>query len=449
MFPSIVSFWNSPKGDRVTVWQVSEGGYSYKLESRGGGSKTINKSYDDVKLLLQQRGYTEEGSENNGLEKVDEEERDYSKRPQYAMNIVHGKKGHQTRTPLGKSGPIEYSFDAGQSWGKSPTPTTWGTKKVEEAGKVVNNFTGDDIKALERMDDLQAIKQRAFELISTPSAKPMKPEKVAWFKRHLETKNSKLSVIKMMYDLLLSGEGNAVIGNKFGMAKNSYQARFNEADETDIVGLPANKFFVVSGGTIFPEPYDTLEDATRMVAKYRSIGHHDGRVVKSGNPIDMNKALAAKKAKDTELDTAYKTKYPNGQNYNDGVDPNINAWRQHPVGETAGDQKAAYGVQYKVFAGKEGRITTKEKWFKSSELRQKFCDKVEQLGNFYEFDGYSDPQGVEEGNDFVPDLGINAKANMQRPKDPKSAPKTTIQKAADKGIAAADKSFAEKQKRRN
>ena len=82
-------------------------------------------------------------------------------------------------------------------------------------------------------------------LISKPSAKPMRPEKVEWFKNALEKMNSPLKVIKLMYDLLLSGEGHSVVGSRSSMNPNSYRQRFNEQDaaEGDKIGnMPADKF---------------------------------------------------------------------------------------------------------------------------------------------------------------------------------------------------------------
>jgi hypothetical protein len=101
---------------------------------------------------------------------------------------------------------------------------------LEEARKPMVNFDAEDIKKLEKIRDLETLKTQAFMLISRPSEKPMKPEKVAWFKSALERMNSPLKVIKLMYDLLLSGEGHAVIGSKSSMDPNSYRARFNEQD---------------------------------------------------------------------------------------------------------------------------------------------------------------------------------------------------------------------------
>jgi hypothetical protein len=73
MYPAIISFWNNSQGDRITIWQMNEGGYLYQIESRSGASKLVQKSYDEVKLALQQRGYTEEDAEPEvGVEKVEE-----------------------------------------------------------------------------------------------------------------------------------------------------------------------------------------------------------------------------------------------------------------------------------------------------------------------------------------------------------------------------------------
>jgi hypothetical protein len=95
-------------------------------------------------------------------------------------------------------------------------------------GKADYNFDIEDLKRLERIRDLATLKAQALALISKPSAKPMKPEKVEWFKNALERMNSPMKVIKLMYDLLLSGEGNAVVGTRSSMNPNSYRQRFGE-----------------------------------------------------------------------------------------------------------------------------------------------------------------------------------------------------------------------------
>jgi len=64
------------------------------------------------------------------------------------------------------------------------------------------------------------------------------------------------------------------------------------------------------------------------------------------------------------------------------------------------DSRKPFGVRYKVFAGREGRVTTREYWTSSEQKLQRAVAKIEALDNFYEIDGYSYPkesQGVAEG----------------------------------------------------
>jgi hypothetical protein len=107
---------------------------------------------------------------------------------------------------------------------------------VGEAKKSDYNFDVEDLKRLERITDLETLKTQALALISKPSAKPMKPEKVQWFKNALERMNSPLKVIKLMYDLMLSGEGNSVIGSRNSMNPNNYRQRFGEQDVSEDFG---------------------------------------------------------------------------------------------------------------------------------------------------------------------------------------------------------------------
>jgi hypothetical protein len=69
------------------------------------------------------------------------------------------------------------------------------------------------------------------------------------------------------------------------------------------------------------------------------------------------------------------------------------------------DSRKPFGVRYKVFAGREGRLTTREYWTSSEEKLQRAVAKIEALDNFYEIDGYSYPkeqQGVTEGSEQKP-----------------------------------------------
>jgi hypothetical protein len=108
-------------------------------------------------------------------------------------------------------------------------------KKGVAEGKADYNFDAEDLKRLERIRDLPTLKTQALALISRPSAKPMKPEKVEWFKNALERMNSPIKVIKLMYDLLLSGEGHAVVGSRSSMNPNSYRQRFGEQGVAEAV----------------------------------------------------------------------------------------------------------------------------------------------------------------------------------------------------------------------
>lgn len=60
---------------------------------------------------------------------------------------------------------------------------------------------------------------------------------------------------------------------------------------------------------------------------------------------------------------------------------------------TAGND---YGVRYRVFAGKEGRLTTKEFWAKSEAALEKAIDKIQDQANFYEIDSYHYPPSKKD-----------------------------------------------------
>ena len=92
------------------------------------------------------------------------------------------------------------------------------------------------------------------------------------------------------------------------------------------------------------------------------------------------------------------------------------------VAEGEYDSRKPFGVRYKVFAGREGRMTTREYWTSSEEKLQRAVDKIQALNNFYEIDGYSYPkesQGVAENkaagiNKMFNNLGDPVYANLQR-----------------------------------
>lgn len=131
--------------------------------------------------------------------------------------------------PGAKPGTIALKPDATGNALK-PGMTVTSDTATSEAIKA-DNFTAQDLKGLEHIKDLDELKAKAFELISTPSKHPMKPEKIEWFKGVLDRASNPMQVIKLMYDLLLSGEGHGVVGSKGSMKRNSYRDRFSESAE--------------------------------------------------------------------------------------------------------------------------------------------------------------------------------------------------------------------------
>lgn len=92
------------------------------------------------------------------------------------------------------------------------------------------NFTPEDIKRLENISDLGSLKSAAFKLLSKPSERPMKPEKVAWFRQALDSKQTHDAVIKLMWDLYLAGSDMSVIGSRYSTKPNTYRQTFGEAE---------------------------------------------------------------------------------------------------------------------------------------------------------------------------------------------------------------------------
>jgi hypothetical protein len=154
-----------------------------------------------------------------------------------------------------------------------------------DEGKADYNFDADDLKRLERIRDLSTLKTQALALISRPSAKPMKPEKVEWFKNALDRMNSPIKVIKLMYDLLLSGEGHAVVGSRSSMNPNSYRQRFGEQGVaegwSDAVvarrtGQPRTPYAVYIKGKKWKD-FENDDHAEAVANKLRAKFKADGR----------------------------------------------------------------------------------------------------------------------------------------------------------------------------
>jgi len=173
-------------------------------------------------------------------------------------------------------------------------------------GKEAYNFDADDIKRLEQIKDLPTLKAQAMALIAKPSAKPIKPEKVQWFKNTLENMNSPIKVIKLMYDLLLSGQGHAVIGSRNSMSPNSYRSRFGEGDEyneySDEVDMVKNNLLTIirackelantiESGENLPEWVEEKVSMSKQnmvtVSQYLQSQHQQGHVYEKMMPASM------------------------------------------------------------------------------------------------------------------------------------------------------------------
>ena len=153
--------------------------------------------------------------------------------PQMDAAKARGDTGEEDRV-YGKI--IKSTKHMGDNFERRSAQNVAAQQDVEE-GKVDYNFSIEDLKRLEQIRDLHTLKVQAMNLISKPSIKPMKPEKIEWFKNSLERMNSPTKVIKLMYDLLLSGEGNSVIGTRSSMKSNDYRQRFGEQGVAEADGL--------------------------------------------------------------------------------------------------------------------------------------------------------------------------------------------------------------------
>lgn len=133
-----------------------------------------------------------------------------------------------------EDGEIPLSFDEWKYNHGDDLLTTLGMNEDQVEESFGHNFTALDLKKLEGIKNLDQLKDKAFELISNPdSGAPMKPEKVAWFKNRLTQLRTPNAVIKMMWDMLLSGEGHGVIGQKHTMGRNSYRQQFGEEEQLE------------------------------------------------------------------------------------------------------------------------------------------------------------------------------------------------------------------------
>ena len=162
----------------------------------------------------------------------------------------------------------------------------------EDIDQENDNFTPADLKSLERIRDLPTLKARAKELIKGKPVKRMKPEKIAFFYDRVDQLNSPLAIIKMMYDMLLAGEGHKVIGSKSSMNPNSYRARFGEdiQDEyNDEAGMAQGNLHTIAKAA--QGLLDTIDDQDNLPEWVQEkIAKVEGMLVNVWNYLQSQKA---------------------------------------------------------------------------------------------------------------------------------------------------------------
>lgn len=144
--------------------------------------------------------------------------------------------------------------------------------ELDEA-KPLTNFEPEDLQRLGAIKDLGMLKSQAIQLISKPSARPMKPEKVAWFERSIKQKTNAQAIIKLMWDLLLAGEGTGVIGSRGSMDKSSYRAKFGE----DTIGQPAAPKTQMNKKQSFKDVFRSMEETEDDMSNRFKKELHDER----------------------------------------------------------------------------------------------------------------------------------------------------------------------------
>lgn len=167
-----------------------------------------------------------------------------------------------------------------------------GKAKNEDIDSENDNFTPADLKSLERIRDLPTLKARAKELIKGKPVKRMKPEKIAFFYDRVDQLNSPLAIIKMLYDMLLAGEGHKVIGSKSSMNPNSYRARFGEdvSDEyNDEAGMAQGNLHTIAQAA--QGLLDTIDDQDNLPEWVQEkIAKVEGMLVNVWNYLQSQKA---------------------------------------------------------------------------------------------------------------------------------------------------------------
>lgn len=112
---------------------------------------------------------------------------------------------------------------------KNPNIRTPFNKSNESIGEAKDyNFTADDIARIGQMSDINAAKQYALKLITADSKRPMTKDKIGYFTNAIQSKKNTDALVKMLYDMLLSGEGHGVIGTASSTKPSRYRQTYGE-----------------------------------------------------------------------------------------------------------------------------------------------------------------------------------------------------------------------------
>lgn len=95
----------------------------------------------------------------------------------------------------------------------------------------IDNFSADDLHQLSKIRDLNKAKEFAVSLITKPSQKPLTPRKQTWFIQSVNRARSVDDLSKIMWNMLMSGDGHSVLGTRYSTDKSQYRKQFGEDDQ--------------------------------------------------------------------------------------------------------------------------------------------------------------------------------------------------------------------------
>jgi hypothetical protein len=126
-------------------------------------------------------------------------------------------------------------------------------------------------------------------LIKGRPQRRMKPEKISFFYNRVDDLKSPMAIIKMMYDLLLAGEGHKVLGSRNSMSPNSYRQRFGDSIEENIFTTDYHKV-MDAVAKLYQDHYDVNiwengeahDDAAKVLLKVHPTEKELDFIIKKG-----------------------------------------------------------------------------------------------------------------------------------------------------------------------